>query len=178
MRLLCCNHCHTVDEVPDFEGNLDETGGIDPLIEAVVMKHNQRDPMAHGGRNLQFSPIRIAVVEDSAWATDKEGVLKQLQSENKKVGFDAWAYEAVNTYQEDAMTCYRRHKRPDLGAGKPCIDYWSDSKRIGRPTAIGKQILKENEKLGARDPHLCQFCPYFSTVQTQARWERGMYRDN
>lgn len=181
MRLLFCDLCKTLEEIPDYEGEME----VDPLVEDLVRRHNERDPMGHGGRDIRHSPMRIAVIEptehmtsDQVWAADRENILKQLNEQNKKVGFSSWAYESLNTWQEDAMTCFRRHRRPDIGNGKPCIDFWSDSKRIGRPTEIGKQVLKENAKLGTGDPHLCQFCPYFSGVQTEIRFKQGMYRDN
>jgi len=181
MRLLFCDHCHTLEELPDYDGN----DPVDPLLEGLVFKHNERDPMAHGGRDLHHSPMRLVHIEpdgtrtsDEVWEKDREKILKKLNEENKKVGMASWAYESMNTYAEDALRCYRDHRRPDLGAGNPCIDYWSDSKRIGRPTKIGKQVLKEAPKTGTNDPHLCQWCPYYSTVATEVRWKAGMYRDN
>lgn len=181
MRLLFCNLCKTLEECPDYEGPLE----IDPILEDLVRRHNERDPMGHGGRDLRASPMRVAVIaptehktSDEVWETDRENVLKQLNEENKKVGHASWAYEALNTYAEDAMKCYNRHRRPDLGNGKPCIDYWSESKRIGRPSVMGRTMLKIAPKKGTSDPHLCQWCPYYSTVSTEVRWRAGMYRDN
>lgn len=179
MRLLFCDFCKTLEEIPDYEGS----AKIDPLVEELVRRHNERDPMAHGGRDIHHSPMRLVKIEpdgprtsDEVWEKDREEILKRLNMENKKVGMSAWVYEAMNTYAEDALTCYKRHHRPDEGS--PCIDYWSDSKRIGRPTAIGKQVLKEAPKTGVADPHLCQWCPYYTVVQTNVRWKAGMYRDN
>jgi hypothetical protein len=97
--------------------------------------------------------------------------------EGKEVGLDPWVGEAFNTFAEDALKCYSQHKRPDYGAGKPCIDYRSESKRIGRPTSEGKAVLRDNPKLGVSDPHLCDYCPYHSTVVTEVRHRKGMYKD-
>jgi hypothetical protein len=99
--------------------------------------------------------------------------MKQLNDSNKNVGFDAWVYESTNTYAEDALKCYQRHNRPKEG----CVDWWSDSKRIGRPTEVGKLALKENQKMGKSDPHLCQFCPVASYVQTEINHKRGLYKE-
>jgi hypothetical protein len=173
MRLLHCNVCRTVDEIPDYSGG-DE---VDPLVEKVVMEHNRRDPMGHGGKHLTSLPMRLAFVDDLEYAYGKDDVLKKLAEEGKAVGFDPWVGEAFNTFAEDALKCYSTHRRPDYGAGKPCIDYMSDSKRIGRPTEEGKAVLKQNEKLGAGDPHLCNWCPYHTTVQTEIRSRKGMYKD-
>jgi hypothetical protein len=115
---------------------------------------------------------------DKLYFEGKEEILKKINEITiKEPGFEGWAYESINTFQEDAMKCFRQHGRPDLGAGKGCPDYWSESKRIGRPTEVGKLALKENAKMGAGDPHLCQFCPYYSGVQTEMRFKKGMYKE-
>lgn len=168
MRLLFCNACKSLEEVEDYEGPLE----VDPLIEQLVRKHNERAPMEHGGRDLRASPMRIAVVPDIKWATDREEIIKQINNENRKVGFDAWVYEATNTYSEDALRCYSDHHRPKQG----CIDWWDESKRIGRPTEEGQAAVKDQYKLGQRDPHLCQYCPVASFVQTEINHRKGLYR--
>lgn len=178
MRLLICNKCRTVEEVIEYDGQ-DE---VDPLVEALVFKHNQRDPMAHGGVNLPFSPLRLIPIlgkdnkplPDKLYFEGKEEILKKINEiAVKEPGFEGWAYEAMNTFQEDALKCYRQHHRPEAG----CIDYWDESKRIGRPTEVGKLALKDNEKMGEGDPHLCQFCPVQSWVNTQINFKRGMYKE-
>jgi hypothetical protein len=110
------------------------------------------------------------VVDDLEWAHAREKILKQINESNKKVGFDAWVSESHNTYLEDAMKCYNRHRRPEH-----CIDFMSDSKRIGRPTAVGRLALKENRKQAAGDPHLCDWCPCKSGVQTELNKRAGLY---
>jgi hypothetical protein len=141
--------------------------------------------MAHGGVNLPHSPLRLIPIlgkdnkplPDKLYLEGRDEILKKINEITvKEPGFEGWAYAAINTFQEDAMRCFRQHGRPDLGAGKGCPDFWSDAKRLGRPTEVGKLALKENEKMGVGDPHLCQFCPYFSTVQTEVRHKKGMYK--
>ena len=171
MRLLYCNACKTLDEIPDYDGQEE----VDPLVEVVVREHNMRDPMAHGGQRV--NPMRLAVVDDLEWQFDREKIIEQINRSNKQVGFDPWVGEAHNTFREDAHKCWVQHRQPDLGAGKACIDYWDESKRIGRPTAIGRQIVKENEGLGKTDPHLCQWCPYYSGVVTEVRFKKGQYKE-
>ena len=173
MRLLHCNVCKTVEEIPDYTGSED----VDPLVEKVVMEHNRRDPMGHGGKDLKVLPMRLAVVDDLEYAMSRDEVMKRLLEEGKKAGFDPWVGEAMNTFSEDALKCYSQHRRPDYAAGKPCIDYMSAAKRIGRPTAEGQQIIKDQPKLGKTDPHLCDWCPYHSTVITEIRARKGMYKD-
>ena len=171
MRLLHCNVCHTVDEIPDYSGG-DE---VDPLVEKVVLEHNRRDPMGHAGKHLTTLPMRLAQVDDLEYAMGKDDVLKKLMEENVAAGFEPWVGEAHNTYLEDANKCWKQHRQPKEGS--PCIDYMSDSKRIGRPTPEGRHVLKEAPKIGVTDPHLCNWCPYHTVVMTEIRHRKGMYKD-
>jgi hypothetical protein len=169
MRLLFCEQCKTMEEAPDYEGS----SPVDPIIEALVLKHNERDPMGHGGKQLHHSPMRIAVVDDEKWALNRDEVLKTIQAENKRVGLADWAYENMNTFAEDALKCYSQHHRPKEG----CIDYWDESKRIGHPTDVGNKMAHVHYKLAQkRDPHLCQFCPVHTFVQTEINWKAGLYK--
>jgi hypothetical protein len=167
MRLLHCNVCHSIDEIPDYEGHEE----VDPLVEKVVAEHNKRDPMAHGG--AATLPMRLAHVDDMDYAYSRDEVLARLREEGKAVGFEPWVGEAINTFQEDAMRCYRNHHRPKEG----CIDWRDDSKRIGRPTSEGQKAVKENYKIGSSDPYLCDFCPVKSWVQTQVNFRKGYYKE-
>ena len=173
MRLVYCSHCRSLDEAPELGRPL-ESKEPDPIIEAIVFKHNQRDPMAHGGRDLQASPMRIAQVDDEVWANedDRQAIIAKINEENKRVGYDAWVYESHSTFAEDALRCYSQHHRPTQG----CIDYRDPSKRIGRPTGVGKDVIKDNYTHGARDPHLCDWCPVNSWVETQVNHRRGLYK--
>jgi len=171
MRLVACNVCKTVEEVPDLGYDL-EQGDVDPLLEEIFLRHTQRDPMRHGGADLKYSPWTVGYIEDEKWVTDRDQVLKSFQEANRKVGFDPWVYEAINTYGEDALRCYNEHRRPKDG----CIDWWSDSKRLGRPTETGRKVVKDRYKLGERDPHLCMYCPVATHVQTEINFKRGLYK--
>ena len=171
MRLLYCRTCASAEEIPDLGRDLGD-GEVDPYVEPLVLRHTERDPMGHGDASMMTSPFRLAHVDDEEWANNRKGVIQQLNESNKSVGLDSWVYEAVDTYKVDAGRCYKEHGRPKEG----CIDWWDDSKRIGRPTGVGKQALKENYKTGDSDPHLCQFCPVASYVQTQVNFKKGLYK--
>ena len=172
MRLLCCAACKTAEVVDDYTGSLE----VDPLVERLVMQHTERDPMAHGGSQLRTSPFRLAKgISENRWQIpeEREKILAAVNQENKRVGFDLWVAEALDTYGEDALRCYRDHHRPKEG----CIDWRDDSKRIGRPTNLGRKAVKDNYRLGETDPFLCDWCPVRSWVDTQVRFKAGLYKD-
>lgn len=170
MRLLTCKACRSIEELPDYDGKNE----VDPYVEGLIEKHTKKDPMAHGGERLHYSPFMLRTVDEIEWALHREQIIDKLNEEAKTTGFDGWAYESMNTYADDAMKCYSQHGRPKQG----CRDYWSDEKRIGRPTELGKAVLKEAPKLGEGDPHLCQWCPVHTWVTTEVRFKKGMYKDN
>lgn len=162
MRLLLCHRCATLEELPDFDGHPTN----DVFLEDMVRRHNHEQIVIPD----EFKVIRI---DTNDWLLHRDEIIKKINQEAKTTGFDGWVYEAVSTYKEDALKCYSRHSRPTQG----CIDYWSDSKRIGRPTDIGRAAVKDQYKLGETDPHLCQFCPVHSFVQTEQRYKKGLYKE-
>lgn len=184
MHLLFCDACKTLEEIPDHDGGTlmvetrDETTGkptavqIDLMVEDLVKRHNERDPMAHAGSQIRQSPLRLIEVPTEDWKTKRAKVIETLNEKNKKDGFSSYVSESMNTFSDDALRCYSQHHRPQEG----CIDYWSDAKRIGRPTVEGRTVLAESQKLGERDPHLCAFCPVHSWVTTQKNFKLGLYK--
>lgn len=170
MRLMYCDVCKTLDEIPNYDGAME----VDPLVEEVVMKHNKRDAKRHGWGEGKLK-MRLVEVDDLQYAQNKDAVLKKLKEQGNAVGENwQWLGEAHNTFSDDAMACWNQHRQPKEGS--PCIDYMSDAKRIGRPTEEGKEAVRANYKLGQTDPHLCQWCPYHSTVITNIRARKGMYK--
>lgn len=166
MRLLLCKCCKTLEQIEDFDGHPSE----DRLLEELVRRHNERDPMAHGGEATL--PLSLMHVSEKDWFENREQIIERINEEHKATGFDGWVYEAMNTYLDDAMKCYNQHGRPKQG----CIDWWADSKRIGRPTAEGRQAVKDQYKLGERDPHICSSCPVASWVMTEQNAQAGLYK--
>lgn len=168
MRLLFCSHCKTCEEVPDIDG----PEASDRILNALIERHAEREPMEHGGERLQFSPFRVGAFTDHDWATNPDNCLKLAAERNKADGFNAWVYEARSTYGEDALRCFSRHHRPTEG----CIDYRDDSKIIGRPTQEGRSAMKDMYKLAKSDPSICDYCPVHVWVTTKIRTKQGLYQ--
>lgn len=175
MRLLLCAVCKSLEELPDYVGPVDG----DRVLEELVRQHRQLSHMKskdRQGRTINHESdgiARLFQIDDDQWLSNRDAVIKQINTKANETGFDGWVYEARNTYAEDALKCFSRHGRPTEG----CVDYWDDSKRIGRPTAEGRLVIRENYRMGERDPHLCMFCPVHSYVTTMVRWKKGMYKE-
>lgn len=169
MRLLFCAKCRTIEELEDFTP---AAGQVDPLVEELVRRHNVRDPMAHGGN--ETLPFSLMTVSEEDWNKNRTEIIKGISEKHQKtIDFNGYIIDSMNTFKEDAMLCYNRHHRPPEG----CPDYWSDEKRIGRPTPEGRAVVAESYKLGKNDPHICGYCPVHTFVTTQIRFKRGMYKD-
>lgn len=167
MRLLFCTRCKTLEELPDFTPLHKEH--VDPLLEELVMRHNVRDPMAHGGE--ETLPLSVMVVDEKTWAENKDEIIKGIKAKHPKTADDAdFVLDSVNTFKEDAMACYNRHRRPEQ-----CVDYRDSSKRIGRPTEEGRRAMKGLPK--QNDPFLCDFCPCQTRVQTEINFRKGLYKE-
>jgi hypothetical protein len=167
MRLLFCSRCKTLEELPDFTPR--HKMDVDPLLEELVRRHNVRDPMAHGGE--ETLPLSLMHVDEKTWMENRPEIIKGIKEKHPKVADDAdFVLDSVNTFKEDAMACYIRHRRPEQ-----CVDYRDSSKRIGRPTAEGQRAMKDLPK--QNDPYLCDFCPCQTAVTTAVNFKRGLYKE-
>lgn len=151
MRLLLCRDCRSIEELPDFEGQPEN----DVLLDNLVQRHRFPNGEEHVGG--------LAHVEDADWEDEhrRKAILNEINNTSKQTGFQGDYYDSKNTYQEDAMKCFRKHKRPEGF----CIDWKSEKKRIGDPM---KNPM-------APKVFLCDFCPVASTVMEAQRYEYGAY---
>jgi len=171
MRLVFCQACRTLEELPDFTPL--HKDHVDPLLEEVVLRHNKRDPMKHGGEATL--PMSVMYVDDATWASNRKEIIDGIKKEHAKVSGqdpDAYVLESIDTFKYDAMTCYIQHRRPKDG----CVDWMDDKKRIGRPTAEGQKAFSDLPGLREKSPHLCDFCVVRSSVDTKKRAAKGLYK--
>lgn len=168
MRLLVCNECETIDELPDFDGEPED----DILLENLISeKHSYTPDHPHHG-NLLW-------VDNEDWKDTKkrEGILREVRrgAQGGTTGMDPEAYALRNNYQEDALNCYSAHRRPKDG----CID-WKDKSKI-----IGNSMLTDEEKRKKREHgigsnqvvYLCDFCPVRSNYVDKKKYEKaGLYK--
>jgi len=181
-RLLVCRECQTIEELPLYDGP-PELEHQDPVLDNVVRRHVQRhgDLRADGAALLVASEDpclceekgqvihlgtggrshgRTSVLgRHTFWEGHKDDVLKGLKE--RWTGFHPEFYATKDTYAEDALRCYKAHRRPK---GTDCIDWHSDTKRLTPAEWKGREV------------YLCDFCPVASTVMTEIRHRRGAYK--
>jgi hypothetical protein len=164
-RLLRCFTCRSLEELPDVPRGVDPQKiepGQDPLLDDLIQRHKD-NPQCQGQSGQLFQ------VDTKDWNDPerKAEILKQMGIET--TGLPGEFYDVKNTFQEDALKCFAKHKRP-IGY---CIDWHAESKRLGRATPEGKAWQKQNQK--APQMHLCEFCPVATTVHVAQRAAKGAY---
>lgn len=164
MRLLLCHDCKSLEEVPDFDGPVEQ----DTLLQILVDRHKYAPGYPHHGQLLQIKQ------EDWNNAQYRDAIVKEIRNGAGHTGLDPEAYAARNTFREDALKCYDRHSRPKDG----CIDWKDLSKRLGN------SILSDEEKKTARDHglrsrgvvYLCDFCPVRANYVDPKKYDKaGLY---
>jgi hypothetical protein len=167
IRLLRCMVCNSWEELPDWDGAVEE----DFLLEVIIEKHKFPSGEPHKGKLFKI-PM-------SYWADreKRKAVLDQLGG-GGSLGLDAFDpdksfYESKMQFSEDAMTCWKSKLKPTDG----CAEYGSPEKRILPKTAIERKELGLPSPKDAPGPkiYICNFCPIHSVVTTKARNKQGMY---
>lgn len=160
IRILRCDRCHTLEELPDFQGDPSR----DYVLEASIRsRHTEPSGLKHIGQLMK--------VEKKHWESPsvRKEILRQLAI--KTTGFDPEVYQADAGFRADAMECWKKHLRvPE------CSDY-----KVGTERRLTPNTAQERKELGLpkyhsdRDVFLCDFCPAKSVVQEKVFKKRGLY---
>lgn len=159
IRILRCDQCRTLEELPDYQGDPNRDHVLDALIR---QKHTEGSGLTHLGQLMK--------VDKQHWdspATRKE-ILRQLSV--KTTGFDPETYKADEGFRADAMACWRKHLRV-----VECSDYKSTEKRLTPNTAKERKEAGLPKYRAEQDVYLCDFCPAKSVVQHKVFKKRGLY---
>lgn len=169
MRLAFCyvDTCRTLSKLPDYEGNPDHDSALQDWIDRHM--HGLHIDTHPGGRLYQMDDEQEGITRTVSTRGGVEtlsameaAAVQEVRAELAKVGIEMNDYR--NELRIDAVKCHQKHGQPSH-PGKLCIDYQSDSKRLGRKdTPKDKRI------------YLCTFCPYESSVTVTKRANRGDYR--
>lgn len=160
MRLLRCETCHTIEQLPDPPKGVNPNNiheGEDPLLDEMVARHTDHG-VPHIGSLVQIG--------EAEWANEsvRKQVLERLGIGAEGLG--AEIYDLKDTFHDDALKCFAEHNRPER-----CIDWKADSKKLGRPTREGQRFQKEFFKAPA--VFLCDFCPVATQVAVRQREQTG-----
>jgi hypothetical protein len=159
IRILRCDQCRTLEELPDFEGNPDD----DQVLKALINhRHTEESGTTHVGQLMK--------VEKAHWDSPsvRKEILRQLSV--KTTGFDPEVYKADEGFRADAMQCWKQHLRV-----RECGDYKSPEKRLTPNTAKERKEAGLPKYRSDRDVYLCDFCPAKSIVQEKVFKQRGLY---
>lgn len=166
IRLLLCYVCDTIEPLPWFDGPIEH----DETLQARLTKHRTPEGFPHVGN--------LATVSETSWNTPerRERIVEELEAVRNggEAGLGTVFYDTRNTFEEDAMDCWRRLH----GRTENCEDYKSDKMRLLPDTREERKDLglsiKQKDRPG-QGTHLCMFCPYHSVVMQRARKAQGLY---
>lgn len=170
MRLFLCTTCESIEELPDYDGPMvyseelgTEVPADDDLLEYIITPHRQKQ---HAGQLIS--------VEDHHWRDHevRGQIVKQIKAGVGGLGDEAYAVR--DTFQEDALTCFRKHNRPQGS----CPDYQDRSK------ILGNSLLDADDKKAAKaaglkrynHQFLCDWCPIHVQIQQKQFEKDGLYK--
>jgi len=131
-RLLVCKSCGSVSRMRDYQG---DPNGDWELIE-IINRHlgNANDPRP------ESHDSQIYVVDEKALDAMDEGTIKKALEDD----LDVQIGEYRDEFKEDAMKCWKQHRRP-VGS---CPDWKNEAKVIGRKVGIAP----------SERAYLCSYC--------------------
>lgn len=160
IRLVFCHTCHSVQEIPDYEGDIDH----DYYLRLVTDAHQFADGRPHRGlmAKCEDDPAKINAAIDE---------LENTVNPGQGVGLGQQLYDLKDNYKIEAMQCWKRHNRT-----RDCDDYRSDAKRLwlddrAERRAEGMTLNKEERP----NIWLCDHCVVHSLVQQRQRDAAGLY---
>jgi hypothetical protein len=152
LRLFICHTCESVQPIPWYEGPQDR----DDTLNFRVAEHE-----GHLGN--------LADIEESTWNNlpKRPEILKEIAGivtrPGAASGLGASYYDLKSTFDDDAMTCWKRHNRTT-----DCGDYKTDRMLLRAPTKGERKELGMDVK-ERPTTHLCDFCPMKSIKMQRSR---------
>lgn len=158
MRIAYCYSCHGLNKLDTYEGPPE----YDVLLQRWIDEHLHGIPVdLHPGGRV-FVKDASNFDHSGAGGAIEEQMVEEVRAELAAVNLEVYAMR--DSVKEDAVKCHRQHKQPSW-PGKPCIDYKTESKSLGR-----KDVPEEFRQ------YQCTYCPYNETVTVEMRRRNGMYK--
>ena len=156
-RLLQCFVCDTLEELPPYDGPVEQ----DYLLAVACEAHVFPSGEPHKGK-LFVLPLR-------AWAdyNSKKEIIRQIKGGGSKglAEVDDTFYDSRSTFMEDAMKCYQAHNKPKDGCSE-----WHDEGKLLIPNTEKerrKEGMGKYKDSPGKKTYLCDFCPV--SVQVNQR---------
>jgi hypothetical protein len=161
LRLLICNDCHSIQELPWYDGPVEH----DDTLTYRVAEHRFPNGEEHRGV--------MATVPAENWgnlAHRQEIVAKISRSAapGQGAGLGDEFYDVKANFQTDAMDCWKKHNRTT-----DCGDWRSDAKRLYPDTKAERKA--EGMTKTRPNTWLCDFCPVTSIYAQKRNAARGDY---
>lgn len=160
LRILRCDQCRTLEELPDYVGDPRH----DYILEALIrQKHTESSGTTHLGQLMK--------VEKKNWESPsvRKEILRQLAV--KTTGFDPEFYATDAAFRSDAMECWKQHLRV-----AECSDYKSAPKRLTPNTVQERKEAGLPKYRSDKDVYLCDFCPAKAAAQEAHFTKLGLYK--
>jgi hypothetical protein len=167
--LLICKDCGTIEHIPFFDGPPEyNSARIARLRDHVY-------DLADGTSSTH--EIAFTTVNSLFWKTSqdfRDWVVRAINDsiETGDVGLGEKNYALKSTFMEDAVTCWRKHKRTN-----DCDEYMSKGKRLVPDDTRGdrKELGLSTRSADMPGIYLCSFCPVHSIVAQNERAKQGLY---
>jgi hypothetical protein len=160
--LLVCGECGTIEHASGEPQHNEE-------LEALGRRHE-----VYVAGRLYRHPLAMATVNAQLWAKSEEFrkfIRAMIQDATKTgdVGLGDKNYNLKSTFQDDALTCWRKHNRTEN-----CGDYKTDKMLLLADTREERRELGLSTRAVDRPGvHLCVYCPYHSVVMKRVRKAQG-----
>lgn len=166
IRLLVCNDCGSVDELPPYEGPPE----YDEWLNTKTAEHQTASGEPHIGN--------LATIDYEQWT--KPGVRQQIVDEIYKyirpAGFGAGLgeshYDTRDNFTADAFACWKGFGRTQDPAH---CDYKKDSKRL-LPDTRAERKAEGLDTKNRPNIFLCDFCPLGMKAEHKEREAAGQYK--
>jgi hypothetical protein len=163
LRLLICEHCGSVEEMPMYEGPWQQDTWLNEKLKAHLLPSGEK---THGN-------VHVGIVESDKWMMHRDSIIAQMATEftvpGKGAGLGISYYDTKSNFQADAFACWKEHNRTTN-----CDDYRSDKKRLFPDTRADRKELGLDPK-SRPNTFLCDFCPYNSIVMQRQRKDKFGY---
>ena len=169
--LYICFPCKTIEEIPDY---VPEDADRDPRIGFLVESHLRKHPSFEDRILTEWCSLGSVPTADWVDHNKQKQIKDKVLEGHGLTGFDAEFYATKATFQADALNCYSKHGRPDY-TGTGCQDFLSASKELKPQTGLERKVagLPKYDDVKVKRSFLCEYCPYFTQVQSIERLKKG-----